>query len=218
MGTYERHAPAWGCGPVELYLLGLELAGSMHTDLHLVEVLMRNRMHEQLTRVYGPRWWSREQLLDDRSQQAVAKAYRDADCTPASPPGAVIARLPFGFWVHLLEAGGYSGTPPYRQRRNYDELLWKPALHAAFPHAPGRRSEVHQLAHLLYAARNRIAHHEPLVTGVRRPGVARSAEDARRTVRGLHDDIATMVQWMSAPVGAWLAAHSRTVTLLDHHD
>lgn len=39
LATYERHAPAWGCNAVELYLLGLELASSMQADLHLVEVL-----------------------------------------------------------------------------------------------------------------------------------------------------------------------------------
>jgi hypothetical protein len=216
LATYERHAQGWGCNAVELYLLGLELASSMQADLHLVEVLMRNSMNNQLAAVYGSRWWAEPTLLDGRSQTAVAKAWEDARCRDDSPPGQLIARLSFGFWVHLLEAGAYSGQPPYRQRRNYDELLWKPALHRAFPNSPGRRTDVHQVVHLLYGARNRIAHHEPIIHGVRRPGVPRTAANAHRSVRQLHEDIVTVVRWLSAQLGDWIAANSRTPRLLDH--
>lgn len=216
LATYERHASAWGCGAVELYLLGLELASSMQADLHLVEVLMRNSMNDQLTAVYGCRWWANSALLDDRSQTAVAKAWGDARCRQDSPPGQLIARLSFGFWVHLLEAGAYAGEPPYRQRRNYDELLWKPALHRAFPNSSGRRADVHKVVHLLYGARNRIAHHEPIIHGVRQPGVPRTAENSRRSVHELHEDIVTVVRWLSAPLGDWIATNSRTQRLLDH--
>lgn len=213
--TYERHAPSWGRGPVELYLLGVELAASMQADLALVEVCVRNRMHDELSATYGSRWWADPALLDDRSQSGVAKAWADARCRDGDHPGKLIAHLPFGFWVHLLESGGYVGAPPFRRPRSYEELLWRPALHRAFPHSPGRRVEVHRVAHLLYALRNRIAHHEPIIYGVRRPGVSRSASDAYRPVRELHDDAVRLLGWISPSVGEWLAIHSRTPSLLD---
>lgn len=160
--TYCRHAPACERQPVELYLLGVELAASYMADL-------------------------------------------------------VLARL-FGFWIHLLEAGGHVGQPPYRRRRSYDELLWKPAVHRAFPQSTGRRVDVHTVTHRVYALRNRVAHHEPVIAGVRIPGTARNAPNSSRTPRDIHSDIVMLLRWVSEPVGAWLAnhSHSRTPALLEH--
>lgn len=214
--TYEYQAPQWGCGPMQLYLLGVELAASLHADLALLEICLRNSMDRELTMSYGKFWFTTHPLLDERSQAAVVKAWADAESRPSDPPGKTLARLPMGFWVHLLEAGGYIGRPPYRERRNYDELLWKPALHRAFPGTSQRRSDVQNRLHLLYALRNRIAHHEPIVQGVRRPGVPRSAQDAYVGLRELHGDLITTMHWISPEVGAWLTKHSRTPSLLDH--
>lgn len=213
--TYERHAPEWGCEPVKLYLVGVELAASMQADLALVEICLRNTMHDQLTATYGQRWFTDETLLDERSQAAVTKAWADAGSRHTDPPGKTLARLPMGFWLHLLETGGYVGRPPYRSPRSYEELLWRPALHRAFPYSSGRRVEVHRLAHLIYALRNRIAHHEPIIYGVRRPGVSRGAPEAYRAPRGLHDDVVRLVRMISPAVGDWLAAYSRTPAILD---
>lgn len=215
LGTYQRHAPTWGCGPVELYLLGVELASSYMADLALLEVILRNAMHEHLSVTYGFRWWAEERLFDDRSQTAVVKAVADSRYRDGDPSGRVLAQLPFDFWVHLLETGDYTGEKPYRQRRSYDELLWKPALHRAFPHSGGRRTDVHAVAHRVYALRNRVAHHEPLIAGVRMPGAARGTPNAYRSPREIHSDIVTLLCWISEPVGDWLATHSRTPDLLD---
>lgn len=216
LATYERHGPRWGCGPVQLYLVGVELAASMHADLALLEVCLRNSMDRELAASYGESWFTENRLLDERSQTAVVKAWSDAGCRADDPPGKTLARLPMGFWVHLLEAGGYVGRPPYRSRRNYDELLWKPALHRTFPGARGTRAEVHSVLHRLYALRNRIAHHEPIIYGVRQPGVARSASEAYCGPRELHSDLIKMMRWISPDVGEWLAAQSRTPAILDH--
>lgn len=207
--TYERYAPAWGCSPLELYTLGARLASSFHHDLAIVEVVLRNALHNELSRVYGACWWAEERLLDDRGQAAIIKAYRDARCTEESPSGRLIAALPMGFWVQLLEAGAYAGSRPYRQRRSYEALLWRPALRHAFPFSPGVRSEVHGLAHRIYALRNRVAHCEPIIAGVRVPGTK-----VRRSPAEIHEDLVTLVRWISPPVGEWLATQSHTPGLL----
>ncbi|SDW25089.1 hypothetical protein SAMN05216215_100267 [Saccharopolyspora shandongensis] len=209
LGTYHRHAPAWGVPPISLYLLGGELAASFHRDLGVAEVVLRNALNDQLTERYGPRWWADEQLLDDRGQAAIAKAWTDARCSEDGPSGRLVAQLAMGFWVHLLESGGYVGKKPFRRRRYYDATLWRPALRFAFPNSTGIRSEVHAVAHRVYALRNRISHCEPIVGGVRIPGTT-----IRRSPAEIHDDIVTLVRWVSAPVGDWLAVRSHTPVLL----
>ncbi|MEV0057735.1 CAAX protease [Saccharopolyspora shandongensis] len=216
LSTYQRHAPEWGRDPVALYLLGVELSASFQADLALVEVCLRNAMHAKLTAVYGPRWFAERRLLDERSQNAVIKAWADAACRDDDPPGKVVARLPMGFWVHLLEPGGYVGQRPFREHRSYEDLLWRPALHRAFPNnASGRRADVHRLAHILYATRNRIAHHEPIIQGVRRPGVPHTAPNSRRSPQDLHSDARDLLRMISDEVADWFATHSRTPTLLE---
>lgn len=215
MGTYHRLAPEWGVDPIELYLIGVELASSYMADLHFVEVTMRNAMNDQLTAQYGPRWWANADLLDDRSQAAIAKAHADAHFGDGDRPGRLLAQLPLGFWVHLLEVGGHTGKPPFRQRREYEALLWRPALRHAFPHSSRRRDDVHATAARVYALRNRVAHHEPVVNGVRLPGVPRSAPGAYRSPREIHDDLVSLVRMISIPVGDWVAHHSRTPALLN---
>ncbi|MGJ7907944.1 CAAX protease [Actinopolyspora sp. H202] len=208
--TYERHAPSWERSPLELYTLGARLASSFHHDLAIVEVVLRNALHNELSREYGTHWWAEDRLLDDRGQTAIVKAYRDARCTEDSPPGKLIAALSMGFWVQLLEAGAYAGSRPYRQRRSYDALLWRPALRYAFPYSSGVRSQVHSLVHRVYSLRNRVAHCEPVIAGVRVPGTR-----TRRSPAEIHEDIVTLVRWISPPIGDWLAARSHTPALLD---
>lgn len=210
LDTYHRHAPAWNCSPLSLYLLGGELAASYHRDLGVAEVVLRNALNDQLTRCYGSWWWANDELLDERGQAAVAKAWTDARCTDDSPPGRLVAQLAMGFWVHLLEPGGYVGKKPFRRRRYYDALLWRPALRHAFPYSTGVRIDVHAVTHRVYALRNRIAHCEPVIGGVRIPG-----SKVRRSPAEIHDDILTLVSWVSAPVGEWLAARSHTLELLE---
>lgn len=215
MGTYHRLAPEWGCDPFELYLLGIELASSYMADLHIVEIAMRNAMHDQLARKYGSDWWANAELLDDRSQTAVAKAHADARYGDGHRPGRLLAQLPLGFWVHLLEAGGHTGKPPYRERRAYEALLWRPALRHAFPNSTQRRADVHAVAARVYALRNRVAHHEPVVTGVRLPGVPHNAPGAYRSPHDLHNDIVALLRMVSTQVGDWVSHHSRTPALLN---
>ncbi|WP_190820498.1 hypothetical protein [Saccharopolyspora pogona] len=114
-----------------------------------------------------------------------------------------------GFWVHLLEAGGFVGKKPLRKRRYYDATLWRPALRHAFPNSTGIRGDVHAVAHRVYALRNRIAHCEPVVAGVRIPGTT-----IRRSPSEIHADIVTLVRWVSEPVGKWLGDRSHTPTML----
>lgn len=63
--------------------------------------------------------------------------------------GQVISQTTLVFWKRL-----YSGE--------YSSTLWKPSLKKAFPNKTLKRSDVSTALETIYAARNRVAHHEPV--------------------------------------------------------
>lgn len=65
--------------------------------------------------------------------------------------GRVVAELSFGFWVGLLGPG-----------RNYEMVLWRPALRHAFGSHRVVRKDLHRTLNRLRVLRNRLAHAEPV--------------------------------------------------------
>jgi hypothetical protein len=63
--------------------------------------------------------------------------------------GQVISQTTFSFWKRL-----YS--------HEYEQDLWKPSLKRVFPRKHIKRSEVASALEVIYAIRNRVAHHEPV--------------------------------------------------------
>ncbi|WP_232807276.1 hypothetical protein [Geodermatophilus chilensis] len=57
----------------------------------------------------------------------------------------------FGFWRYLSSAA-------------HEKTLWVPALHHAFPSGTDRAAHVDGPVGRLHDLRNRVAHHEPLLT------------------------------------------------------
>lgn len=68
----------------------------------------------------------------------------------SAPTGKVIANLTFGFWRYLSS-------------KAHEKSLWVPYLHTAFP-AKTNRSDLDARVGRLHELRNRVAHHEPLLT------------------------------------------------------
>ena len=64
--------------------------------------------------------------------------------------GQVVAELTLGFWKGLY-------GPKYQQ------TLWRPALKRTFPNRKVARSRVAAELEAIYQARNRLAHHEPVL-------------------------------------------------------
>ena len=76
-----------------------------------------------------------------------------------------------GFQVGLLDAGGDRGKPPQKINCDY-EVLWREALHHAFPggrtqanseEAQFTRTWTSRTVTVVHALRNRGGHHKPLV-------------------------------------------------------
>lgn len=66
--------------------------------------------------------------------------------------GQTIAQLTLSFWKGLFSV-------------DYEAALWKPILRRLFPNKAIDRVDVARHLEVIYEARNRIAHHEPVIDG-----------------------------------------------------
>jgi hypothetical protein len=87
--------------------------------------------------------------VNRKSRGIIETAVRDAG-GPSAPPGKVIANLTFGFWRYLSS-------------KAHEKGLWVPYLHTAFPPKTSR-SDVDARVGRLHDLRNRVAHHEQLLS------------------------------------------------------
>lgn len=184
---------------IRLYINNSKVSAAYFNDLHFLEVVLRNKFHEELTAVYGPAWYTAPAflgLMNKRTTDILAKVQRDLvkrwPVGQSLPPGKVVAELTFGFWLSLTD-------------RALEHALWVPCLHKAFlPRKAPKRSVLNDDLEKLRQLRNRIAHHEPIfhmdlmglhrilrdVTTLLCPDVAHvmiSTSTARREVHALLD-------------------------------
>jgi hypothetical protein len=185
---------------LRLYEKNLALSEALFGLLHGLEVSVRNSLHCVLSTDIGATDWFRNGCplpwpsvsrlsLTIPMNGMIFEARKSADGATA-PVGKVIAELPFGFWSSLI-AGRF-------------DTLWRASLHKAFPHARVPRRIVHWRLETLRRLRNRIAHHEPVLTS--RQQVYTGFIDQPAMTRAA---ILQCVEWISPPTAAWLSATTR---------
>lgn len=177
---------------IQLHQETLRLNGSLMNVIASVELALRNTVCENLTVFFGaPGWlthppapfqWRR--LENKNAQNALDSARRaeyskmsqsqkaalDAKAFPHGRPpntshrkravarqhqitvsnGKVIAETTFYFWKRLYSA-------------DYEQALWRTTLKRTFPNKKTKRSQVAEKLEHIYQARNRLAHHEPVL-------------------------------------------------------
>ena len=157
LGRYLRATRNNRGQALRLYVLNARVSAVLMTDLHYVEILLRNRFDRELTARFGATWYNSPQflsLVNGRTHGILQKAQKNAAKHWKHPtpllPGKVIAELTFGFWLSLTD-------------RQLEHSLWTPCLHRAFhPRRPPKRATFNQQLEKLRHLRNRIAHHEPI--------------------------------------------------------
>ena len=206
--------------PVTLYRWNAQLSLALFDDLGTVEVAMRSAMADSLSHKYGLHWYRNTALLDDESLNLVQKAWSQGrlgslSVGPDVIHGKLVATLMFGFWVKILGRGGYQGTGNARQRRIYDTLLWKPALHNAFPQVHvTERARVERAARNVQVIRNRIAHHEH-IWGVPLPGqLTAQGTPSRIPVRDAHATVLELAGYLDSDLRDWLNETSQVPPVL----
>lgn len=181
----EHHA-------LDLYLYNARLAKAFLYPLHVGEVTLRNAIDEVLTDLHGPTWPTNQGFNDQltpESRKSLAKAIARASTIQRGPPrGQVVATLTFDFWSNLF-------------RPDYDRPIWQVNLRKALPHCQPRttRAEVQILVRDINFLRNRIAHHEPILSV---------------NATSLHADIVRLVEMRSPSMSRWLRYHSTLSTVI----
>jgi hypothetical protein len=184
---------------LQLYEKNLALSEALFGVLHGLEIALRNSIHHVMSAATTREDWYRNGLplpwptisnlsftvpmigmIEDARENAGLRA----------PIGKVIAELTFGFWPSMLS-------------KRFD-LLWDPCLHKAFPHVTKPRRIVHWRLELIRRLRNRIAHHERILTStnevytgfIDQPMMALPA-------------ILECVRWISPPTAIWIVDTTR---------
>ena len=185
-----------------LYETNIAVSEALFGVLHNVEIAIRNSLHDALSNGIGTQDWYRNNLalpfptvsrliFTRPMQKMIEKARRNVG-TPA-PVGKLIAELTFGFWPFLI-SGQYHD-------------LWSVSSHHAFPHARVPRSRVHTRLETIQRLRNRIAHHEPILTNQNMLSTGHVAQP-KITL----PEILECIRWISPATADWV----RDTTRYDH--
>lgn len=177
---------------LSLYERNARLSEAFYRPLQCLEVCLRNRLNEQLTRIYGTRWFQNggPPLDNDALDKIAAAKQKVAKARNAITPGAVVAELSLGFWVIVLS-------------RKYDATLWRSNFSGVFWEGGKRmaRQKVHNRMDAIRGFRNRVAHHEPIY---------------HRDPAEMHADIIQALAWMCPESAAWAWEHSRLPYVLEN--
>jgi len=135
---------------VALEFWDIKAAAAFYAPLRCMEMTLRNAIDEAMRA--GTRrsdWWNETALLKPGSQRLVTNALAalSEQGLVCPKPGQVVAQLSLGFWVSLVS-------------RRYNQTLWVPFLHQAFPYLDTPRKGLHQRLEELRRLRNRISHQE----------------------------------------------------------
>lgn len=171
---------------LELYAWNAQMSSALMVPSHFAEVLTRNAVSDALSTVYGHRWpWSNAFRLSLPTPVNTYNPRRDLEQTRVkhSTTGKVIADLKFVFWETMFTA------------RHHDRV-WKNQIHSLFPNAAEPdskelRKRIYDDLNHIRQLRNRMAHHEPILT------------------RNLADDLSRMlelVELRSRETRVWLGS------------
>lgn len=188
--TYEKHTDSTKRA-IALHNQTLQLGASLMSMIALLELSLRNSTNQRIIEDFGDDKWllkgsetlplqPNERIAISRANSQARKAlyakltYRqknqlDAFAFPGGKPpnmthektvkarqaqfivshGQVISQTTFVFWKRLYA-------------REYENSLWKPSIKKIFPNRNLKRSDISKNLEVIYATRNRVAHHEPV--------------------------------------------------------
>jgi hypothetical protein len=172
---------------LELYEYNVQLSEVLYGLLHGLEVTVRNAEHHALTASYGTATWYDVAPLSQYWKDQLNKA--KAKPGVAGKPGKVVAELTFGFWIDLVQAS------------NHRRIWVDRKLHAAFPNARRHRKHIHERLKAIQLLRNRISHHEPVLTATN----AMYNGDGVITL----PELLECVEWVCADTAQWMKAQFR---------
>lgn len=156
-----RDASSNDLDAVALYCWNIQLAEAFMSPIAILEVTLRNAIHNALTNRVGTDFWFKP-ILKPKMYETVTERIHVLTQRHGYPPtsGKVISELTFGFWSLMLS-------------KSYNALWWSPPdslLPEVIPNHPGiaRDTRKHFATRVAYfvALRNRVMHQEAIFQGV----------------------------------------------------
>lgn len=188
-------------GALQLYEANVLLSEVLFGFLHGLEVALRNSLHTVFSTDLRVSDWYVDGLalpwpppapqtlnLPNNMRNMVSDARSKAGSR--ATVGKVVAELPFGFWTTLLG--------------NRFDAVWRASLHKAFPNATVRRQIIHWRLDVIRFLRNRIAHHEPILSSSNRVYTGHPHQPDISL-----PDLLECVDWISAGTAHWLQRSTR---------
>lgn len=149
---------------LQLYEWNLRLSSALMIPIAISEVALRNAVDAALTDLYGPDWpWDAgfiRELPNPPANQFNPRRELVITATRYLHPkrtGKVVADLKFVWWEKILRA-------------RHEGTIWDNKLPDVFPNAPPSlrittvREILREAVQDIRELRNRIAHHEPIIT------------------------------------------------------
>lgn len=217
---YAQLADSKNADVLDIYLWNQKVSLALFEDIVNVEVALRSAIAREMASEFGFTWFENDQILDSGALDLMRKTRLSKKILSSGPQeihGKKVASMTLGFWVKLLGRGEFlvvrdpvTRKEIRRERRIYDQLIWKPAIYRAFPAAnPLDRKRVQSLARDMLDARNRVAHHEHVIWGV--PAVGQQSSDGleRRMALGdVQTSLLELASCMDADLKAWIQENS----------
>jgi hypothetical protein len=177
LGSYMALATNDLRGAIRLYERNTSLSEALYGLLQGLEVSLRNAMHQALALGLGRKDWYDSIVWQVAQQEQIANA-KEGLQKKGKPitPGGMVAELSLGFWVGL--------TGP-----KYSVDLWEQHLYKAFPNAKLGRKQLNKRLERIRILRNRVAHHEPILS-----------RDLEKDV----DSILETIGWISRDTERWV--------------
>ena len=187
---------------LRLYTWNLAVSSALWGPINVVEVAVRNALHDRLVERTGRSdWWNEASVRLCRNEEEaveIARATLVNRGTPEPTSDQIVAATSFGLWVGLTSDG-----IPRDRVYSYETTLWQPRLQHAFPHRGDRRRKyIHSKLDGIRVLRNRIAHHEPI---------------HRSPLPALYEDLVEIAGMIHADAREYIETYSRAAEVIGQY-
>ncbi len=190
----------------EMFHLDGRVAAAFLEPIRLVELVLREAIHQRLSEIHGSFWMLDARLIDGRSLEKVTRSVSRIGRNPSVDK--IVSDLNLGFWVGLFQKGGPASFDPVL-RIKHPETLWKPALSKVFQGEVPDRKVIATLTLKISYLRNRIAHHEPILFGIAQPGSKKEEKQIKQEPLNAYGDLIQLATYMNPILGDFLLENFR---------
>lgn len=181
---------------IETYILNKQLSESFYCSLAVLEITLRNKINQELSKKYKRKdWytcWEQDPKMEELWQKINAVIKRLKEHGKPLTPDNIIAELTFGFWASLFNTA-------------YMHTLWG-QLRFVFPKMPKKQRKRNVISKKLNKVRtkvrNRVYHYEPIIWN--------------KQIKERYEDIYIILNWIEPQLSTWLKSIDRFPTVYNN--